>query len=109
MPTGATRIAAPLVSPNRPASAGPAPAASAARACRVDGPSRSSEPRARIDCSQANRSRARSPASTSPSPATTSRASNTACSVSSVTDPAGRPAASGWPAGPAQNSLTSGP
>ena len=67
----------------------------AARACRVDGPSRSSDPRARIDFSQANRSRARSAASTSPSPATTSRASNTACSVSSVTDPAGSPAASG--------------
>ena len=100
MPTGATRMAAPLVTPCRPAAATSAPAASAARACLVDGPSRSSDPRARIDSSQASRSRASAVASTSPRPATTSRASSTACSVSSVTDPAGSPAASGCPSGP---------
>src|SRR5262249_50568454 len=99
----------PLVSPAPPASATSAPAASAARACLVDGPSRSSVPLARIDSSHASRSRARFPASTSPPPATTSRASSTACSVSSVTDPAGSPAASGCPGGPGGNPPTSAP
>src|SRR5215472_1467985 len=109
IPTGATRMAAPFVTPRLPASAMSVPPASAARACLVDGPSRSSEPRARIDSSQASRPRASAAASTCPPPATTSRASSTACSVSSVTDPAGSPAASGCPSAPGWNPLITAP
>ena len=70
-------------------------AAIAARACRVDGPSRSSEPRARFESSQASSCLASSAGSGAPPLLTIRRASSTACSVSSVTLPAGRPAASG--------------
>ena len=41
MPTGAMRIAAPLVSPLRPASSGETPSLIASRARLVEGPSRS--------------------------------------------------------------------
>ena len=99
-PTGVIRIAAPLVVPDLPASSMLAPAATAPRACRVDGPSRSSEPRARIEASQATSSLASSAGSGVPPLLITRRASSTACSVSSVTVPAGSPAASGWPGGP---------
>jgi len=70
-----------------------APPSNAPIAALVDGPSRSSEPRARIDSSQASSRLANSVASTRPSRSMISLASSTACSVSSVTAPAGIPAA----------------
>ncbi len=109
MPTGVIRMAAPLVTPKRPASPASAPASSAARARFVDGPSRSSEPRARIDSSQASSRRASSAASSTPLPSMIRFASSTACSVSSVTLPAGSPAAIGWSGGPGWNSASRPP
>ena len=99
MPTGAMRIAAPLVAPEAPASSGGTPASTAATARLVEGPSRSSEPRAAMSRSQLTRACASSRVPTAPCPLTSSLPSRTACSVSSVTVPAGRPAAIGWPGG----------
>ncbi len=109
MPTGVIRIAAPLVTPDRPAWPMSAPPSSALIARFVDGPSRSSDPRARIDCSQPSSLRANSAASTLPPQSITSPASRTACSVSSVTVPAGLPAAIGWPGGAGSKAVSSGP
>jgi hypothetical protein len=95
MPAGVMRIAAPLLVPSLPASVTLAPAASALTARLVDGPSRSSDPRARMEASQAISRRASSAGSARPSRSISSRASSTACSVSSVTEPAAFPAASG--------------
>ena len=95
MPTGATRIAAPFVVPCRPDSEAGTPARMAATAAFVDGPSRSSEPRSRIRCSQTTRRSANSAGSRWPSPSMSASATSTACSVSSVIDPAGSPAAIG--------------
>ena len=95
MPTGATRIAAPLVVPTAPASSGGTPARMAATARLVEGPSRSSEPRSAMARSHSVSAAARSCGSILPRPLTRSLASKTACSVSSVTVPAGMPPAMG--------------
>ena len=67
-PTGVTRMAAPLVVPSRPVSVSGVPASSADSARFVDGPSRLSEPRARMSSSQASSWRAKSSSSISPFP-----------------------------------------
>ena len=103
IPTGVTRIAAPFVVPARPASSAGTPSSTAATAARVDGPSRSSEPRARMSSSHEARRRAKSSASMTPAPSMIAPASRSACSVSSVTDPAGMPAAIGWSAAASRN------
>ena len=84
MPTGVTRIAAPLVSPKRPASSTEMPAATAEIARWVDGPSRSSDPRRTISRSQSASAFARMRGSIRPPPSIKSRAMRSACSVSSV-------------------------
>ncbi len=58
MPTGAMRIAAPLVVPDLPDTAGSTPDSILTRASLVDGPSRSKSPRWRTSCSQRTRRRA---------------------------------------------------
>ena len=95
MPTGAMRMAAPLVVPAAPASSGGTPARMAATARLVEGPSRSSEPRSAMARSHSVSAAASSRESIVPRPLTRSLASRTACSVSSVTAPAGMPAAMG--------------
>ena len=59
IPTGAIRMAAPFVVPNRPDSVTGVPAATASTAAFVDGPSRSCDPRARIPSSHSTSSAAR--------------------------------------------------
>ena len=77
------------------------PAASAATARRVDGPSRSSEPRARIDVLPRREPSVPAPGGRFGRPTRPAGGpSSTACSVSSVTLPAGIPAAIGWSARP---------
>jgi hypothetical protein len=104
MPTGVMRMAAPLVAPLRPTCSIGTPAATAATAAFVDGPSKSSEPRLRMSCSQESRSAASWYGSMRPLPATSSLPTNSACSVSSVTEPAGMFGAIGWSGGPGWNS-----
>jgi len=98
-PSGGMRMAAPLVAPEAPASSGGVPARTAATARLVEGPSRSSEPRAAMSRSQLTRASASSRGFTVPFRMTSSLPSSTACSVSSVIAPAGRPAAIGCPGG----------
>ena len=99
MPIGVTRIAAPFVVPAPPTVSGSSPARTRSRAAFVEGPSRSSEPRSIIESSQASRAWANSPASRAtrpeeePRPRIKREAIKRACSVSSVTDPAGIPGA----------------
>ena len=109
MPTGAMRIAAPLVVPEAPAFSGGVPARTAATARLVEGPRRSSEPRSAMSRSQLTRASASSRGSIVPCPPTRSLPSRTACSVSSVTAPAGRPAAIGWPGGAGSKPVRSPP
>src|SRR5690349_3905411 len=109
MPTGAMRIAAPLVVPKAPASSGGVPARMAATARLVEGPSRSREPRSAMSRSQSMSAAASSSGSSVPWPLTRSLASRTACSVSSVTDPAGMPLAMGCPGGAGSKPGRSGP
>ena len=99
MPIGVTRIAAPFVVPAPPTVSGSSPARTRSRAAFVEGPSRSSDPRSIIESSQASSAWANSPASRAtrpedvPRPRTRRDAISSACSVSSVTDPAGIPGA----------------
>ena len=99
MPIGVTRIAAPFVVPAPPTLSGSSPARTSSRAAFVEGPSRSSDPRSIIESSQASRAWANSPASRAmrpeeePRPRTRREATSSACSVSSVTEPAGIPGA----------------
>ena len=103
MPMGATRIAAPFVVPVAPASCGGVPASTAWTAARVEGPSRSADPRCRMSSSHAASRAASTPGSMRPAPSITMSASSIACSVSSVIAPAGRPAATGWSGGAGRN------
>lgn len=97
MPTGAMRMAAPLVVPRRPVWPGGVPASNASIAARVEGPRMSASPRASMLSCQASRSRAQ-PASSNPSGSATSRrARSSVCSVSSVTCAAFSPRETGWP------------
>ena len=73
MPTGAIRMAAPLVSPPAPLTSGEAPCSIRARARRVDGPSRSSDPAPAIRPCQSTSSRASASGSSRPPPATRRR------------------------------------
>ena len=109
MPTGVMRIAAPFVSPPRPACSGGVPARTAATARLVEGPSSPWRPRAAMSRSQSTRAVAHSTGSISPAPRTRMRPSRTACSVSSVTVPAGRPAAMGLSGGAGSNPVSRGP
>ena len=95
MPTGATRIAAPLVVPSLPVQCGSAPARTRSRASLVEGPSRSRDPRARISSSQRRRASASWWGSMRPPPSMRRPARMRACSVSSVTVPAGAEGAMG--------------
>jgi hypothetical protein len=74
----------------------------------VDGPSRSSEPLAAIARSHRINARANTAGSTCPPPSMSSCARRSTCSVSSVTAPAGRPAAISW-CGPAGSRPRIGP
>ena len=99
IPIGVTRIAAPFVVPSPPTVSGSSPARTRSSAAFVEGPSRSSEPRSIIESSQASRAWANSTAlratrpEEEPRPRIKRDATNSACSVSSVTDPAGIPGA----------------
>jgi hypothetical protein len=59
-----------------------------------------------MSCSQICSAVANACGSNRPSPATSSRASSNACSVSSVTVPAGRFGAMGWSGAPGSNRST---
>src|SRR5437764_2280381 len=109
MPTGAMRMAAPLVAPVAPASSGGTPARMAATARLVEGPSRSCEPRSAMARSHSVSAAASLCGSIVPRPSIRSLASRTACSVSSVTAPAGMPPAMGWPGGAGSKPGRSGP
>src|SRR5690242_18847840 len=109
MPTGAIRMAAPLVVPVAPASSGGTPARMAATARLVEGPSRSCEPRSAMARSHSVSAAASLCGSIVPRPSIRSLASRTACSVSSVTAPAGMPPAMGWPGGAGSKPGRSGP
>ena len=106
IPIGVTRIAAPFVVPSPPTVSGSSPARTRSRAALVEGPSRSSDPRRIIESSQASRAweNSTAPRATRPEedprPRTRRDAISRACSVSSVTDPAGIPGAYGWEASP---------
>ena len=99
IPIGVTRIAAPFVVPAPPTVSGSSPARTRSSAAFVEGPSRSSDPRSIIESSQASRAWANSTAlratrpEDEPRPRTRRDAIKRACSVSSVTDPAGIPGA----------------
>ena len=62
-----------------------------------------------MSSSQPIRAAAQSPGPGTPRFLTSMRASRTACSVSSVMAPAGRPAAIGWPGGAGSKPVSSGP
>ena len=109
MPTGAARIAPPLVVPKRPVISGDTPSCNACSADFVDGPSRSSDPLAFIAASHAIRSSAYRWTSMSPSSAIRRLASSTACSVSSVMLPARMPGAIGCQSTASRNPVTGPP
>jgi hypothetical protein len=85
IPTGVTRIAAPLVSPPAPAGGDIRAVSERSQRPAVDGPSRSADPWPTMPRSQASSRSANTRGSTVPPPSTSVRARITACSVSSVT------------------------
>ena len=98
MPMGVTRMAAPFVVPSPPTASGSSPPRTRSSAALVDGPKRSSDPRSIMESSQASRAWANSCASRvtraeEPRLATRRDATSSACSVSSVTEPAAMPGA----------------
>ena len=112
IPIGVTRIAAPFVVPKPPTVSGSSPARTRSSAAFVEGPSRSSDPRSIMESSQDSSAWEKSPASSAtrpeeePPPRTRRDAISSACSVSSVTEPAGIPGAYGWESSPSTSPVT---